>query len=157
MYGLHRVEEPGLRIHSLCAPKLCFASASCAARMGASLTWTVRLARFRSGSRRLSRLTRSGSMMYPKPSPSSSTSAVRRWSASAPGPGHKFEGQCLEQHARTFCDRRDRSSHHHGAGCLLQQALYPRGPGHNFEGQCLEKHTRTFCGWRDGSSHHHFL
>ena len=114
-------------------------------------------ARFRSGSRRLSRLTRSGSMMYPKPSPSSSTSAVRRWSASAPGPGNKFEGQCLEQHARTFCDRRDSSSHHHVAGCLLQQALYPRGPGHNFEGQCLEQHARTFCNRRDGSSHHHFL
>ena len=54
------------------------------------------------------RLTRSRSMMYPKPSPSSSTSALRRWSASALGPGNKFEGQCLEQHARIFCDRRDR-------------------------------------------------
>ena len=26
----------------------------------------------------------------------------------------------------TFCDRTDRSSHDHGAGCLLQQALYCR-------------------------------
>ena len=65
------------------------------------------------GSAKARRLTRSRSIMYPEPSPLSSTSALRRWSASAPGPGNKFEGQCLEQHAHTFCKWRDGSSHHH--------------------------------------------